>query len=563
MNKKFLISFLLFFAINSANANILWDINYGINLFQKNNLTSAKNYFMHYVNSNPNDEDGYYWLGKTYSKFKDEKNAQEAFKKAHELGLKDKNIEKIDFNVENLSSIEDFFDMAAMYYETGDLKEADSYADMMLKINPKSSSAYFVKAKVAQTKGDEILAKEYLNKAIMFNNKLLKTNLARNLKITKLPQISPEMYEEFALESYYSADSDNAIKYCKKYLNINPKNIDITNMLIDLYIKNNELLLAQSLIDETLTTNPNIQTYLYQAKIYEIKKDERLEATLLNAYKINPNNSKTLLKLGEYYLKKEDYINSKKYYEILINVNDELYEGYFGYIYSLIELREIESAINLIRKFISLNPNGSEADFLLAKICAQKNEINEALQYLNQAIEKSKNAVYFLESAKLNYENKEYEDSLEDLKMTLKMPNADAYTEKIEDYLILNYLKLNDTKNAQIYLNKKHSLDKNRIMYKYNLYIIYKLQGNEKLTLSYKEQIKKTKPTAIQDYIDLSEIYFDQSNYEKAFKFLDKGIKKHPNSFKLYSQKAKLYTKLNKPIQSKQVIEKFSKVNTN
>ena len=310
MNKKikkiYTIFFFLCLITGFSKASLLWGINYGIDLYRSNNFKLAKDYFIEYIKSNPNDKDGYYWLARSYFNLKDEKKANENFEKSYELLMKEKNIEKIDFKLNTSSNLEDYFDMAVMFFESGDLKEAETYADLMLKINEKSPSAYFIKAKIAQLEGDNQKAVEYINKAIIFNNKLIKTNLAKSLNIKQLPEMTLEMYEVFALEAYFSNDIASAIRYCRKYLNIKSDNVDILNMLVDLYIKNNDLGLAQILLDENQDI-ANIYTLLYQAKIYEIKNDEKLESILLSAYKINPNNQNVLLELGNFYLKKGDY----------------------------------------------------------------------------------------------------------------------------------------------------------------------------------------------------------------------------------------------------------------
>lgn len=557
MNKKIrkilIIFFFLAFIFQTSNASLLWDLNYGINQYRRKNFKIAKEYLIQYTKENPNDENGFYWLAKTYHSMKDTKNANENFKKAYELTIKEKNIEKIDFNIDSSTNVEDYFDMAAMYFEAGNLEKAENYADLMLNLNPKSPSAYFVKAKIAQINGEIEKAKEYINKAIIFNNKLIKTNLAKSLNVRNLPNMTLEMYEIFALEAYFSSDINSAIRYCRKYLNINPNNVDMSNLLIDLYIKNNELSLAQSVIDKVFENSNNIQTNLYQAKIYELRKDERLENTLLNAHKINPNNADVLLELGNFYLKKGDFLNSKKFFEILVNVNDELFEAYFGYIYSLLETGKTEESMNLIRKFASLNPDSSQIDFLLAKICQKNNELKEALSYLNSAILKAKNPYYFLDRAKINYELKNYSESIDDLKYISNLPNSTVLQNEAEEYIIKNYLKLGDIVNSQMYLNKKLSLDKNRIIYKYNLYVLYKLQGSEKIAESQLKEIKKTKPTGVQDYIDLSEIFFEENQTDNAIKIINKGIKKYPKEFKLYSQKARIYRLLGKINHSKEI----------
>lgn len=567
MNKKikkiFILFFFLCFIFKSAEASLLWDINFGIEQYRKKNYKLAKSYLLDYIKSNPNDEDGYYWLAKTYYELKDIKNSNENFKKAHEISLKEKNIEKIDFNIDITSNIEDYFDMAAMYFEKGDLKTSNTYADLMLKVNPKSSSAYFIKAKIAQSQGDINKATQFINKAITFNNKLLKTNLAKSLNVNKLPELTLDMYQTYALEAYFSNDIMNAIRYCRKYLNISPSNVDISNMLIDLYLKNNEIPLAQNLIDNVLETTNNIQTLLYQAKIYEMRKDNKVEDILLEAYKINPNNSNVLLELGNYYLKNKDYYNSKKYFEILTNVNDSLTEGYFGYIYSLLELNQTDLAMELIRKYASLNQNSSETDFLLAKICNKKGDKEEALEYLASAIEKAKNPYYFLEEAKINYELKNWEESIDDLEMISKLPNSNVIIDEAQDYLIKSYIKIGDILKAQTLLNKKLSLDKNRIIYKYNLYNIYKLQGSENLANEKLKEIKKSKPATIQDYVDLSEIYYEQNKIDEAIKILNKGIKKFENSNILYLQKIKIFNLSNQINKAQEIINQMDKINNN
>ena len=48
--KKYLIfSFFLAFLTNSVNASLLWDVNYAINQYRKNNFKSAKEYLIEYT----------------------------------------------------------------------------------------------------------------------------------------------------------------------------------------------------------------------------------------------------------------------------------------------------------------------------------------------------------------------------------------------------------------------------------------------------------------------------------------------------------------------------------
>jgi predicted Zn-dependent protease len=75
------------------------------------------------------------------------------------------------------------------------------------------------------------------------------------------------------------------------------------------------------------------------------------------------------------------------------------------------------------------------------------------------------------------------------------------------------------------------------------------------------EEIKKSKPTIAEDFIDLSEFYFEQNNFSEAIKILNKGIKKFPQQNCLYLKKAEILF-LTKQIQKAQeVLEKLKKIN--
>ena len=557
----FIISVLL---LSYNKASVLFDIQTGVKEYQLKNYDFAKNYFISYINNNPNDKDGYFWYAKTLEQTNEKKYSaliNENYKKAYDITLNNKNIEKITFNLSKNQNIEDYFDMAIMYFEQGNLKASEQYADLMLNINSKSPSAYFIKAKIALVKNDKQKAKEYMSQAIILNNKYLDTNLAKTLEIKEVPEMTQQMYNIFALESYFKGDINTAIKYLEKYREKNLENIDINTTLLEFYIKNNELDKAQALADSLLKENPkNIQTRLLYIELCKIKnQNDKIEHFLSDTYKINPNNKDTLLLIGNYYLEKKDFLSAKKYFEQLTNVNDEMYEAYFGYTYSLIELNETEKAMPLIRKAITLNPKNSEMYYLLALICKINAQYDEAINYLVEAINKDENPQYYIELAKLNYTLKKYNQSLTNLKDALSMSEFNLDKETIDEYILKNYIKLEDEKNTVNYLKGKLKLDKNRIIYKYNLYKLYKLQGNENQASSYLKELKKIKPKSLVDYLDLSEIQFEEKGIEFGIKTLNNGLKEYPNAKELYFKKLEFYFMVNNQDEIKKTIEEMNK----
>ena len=554
-NIKIVLIFFFLFSLNT-NASLLWNIQDAKDFIKKNDFINAKDFLLHYTLNNPNDEDGFWYLGKVCLELSDKQSATKYFKKSYEIRSSKVSVEKMTFKNEN-ENLEDYFDMAAMYFETGNISEASFYADMMLKIDSKSSSALFIKAKIAYLEGNKENAKDYLIQAIVFNNELLKTNLAKELGITQIPDKTKELYNILALNSYFSGELDKTIENLKGYLKLD-KNPEIYSFLIDCYLKKNDIDSAKNILSEykKIYSDDNIKMLLLESKIYGLENNNEKELTpIIKAYEINPNNSEVLLELGNYYLENEDYKNAKKYFEILLNVNDSLYEAYFGYIYSLIETGELKKAINLIRKASSINSKSSEIQFLLSKICSKEANFNDAFEYIIDALKKEKNSKYYLEKAKIQYYLRNYNESLESLNSvngTLSLSDK----QEMERYFIKNYLKLKDIVKAQEYLSKKNILDKNSLIYKYNLYVLYKLQGDEKKSKVQFAQIKKFKPVSPEDYVNLAEINFELSDINSAIKILDNALKKFPNSYELYSQKMKLYYMANMFKELKETISK-------
>ena len=102
----------------------------------------------------------------------------------------------------------------------------------------------------------------------------------------------------------------------------------------------------------------------------------------------------------------------------------------------------------------------------------------------------------------------------------------------------------NDIINAQICLNKKSALDKNGLLYKYNLYTLYKLQGSEEIAPETLREIKTATLKTPQDYIDMSEIYYDLSELDNSIKILNKGAKRFPDEKSLTHQKNKILSRV-------------------
>ena len=549
----------LFFCALPCKAGLLWELQNGIDMFNVGDYPKAQSYFTDYLNNNPNDEMGYYYLAITNLRLKNRKDALINFEKSYNLALSDKNLEKINFK-NNFQVLNDYFDMAVMYFKEGNFKEADFYADLMLKLSNKNSNAWFLKAKIANAKGEKEEAINNLNKAILYNPKLLKTNLAKQLGVNSMPSISKENYYQFAFEDFYKGNIESAVRNCTNYLELDNTNIDIYILLSELYLIKNDTPKALLTMENAEKIQKNSGIYLEKAKIYKKLEDfEKEENALLKAYKINPNSPQTLYELGNFYLKKENYNNSLKYFEALVNTDDGFYEGYFGYILSLVNLGKTDSALNYIRKASSINPLQSEISYVLSLICFKQGQFKEAKDYIDDAISKQLNPNYLLLKSQISYYSGNYDESFKILN-DIKKSNEKVFNKNMfEEFYIKNLLKLKQYQNAQDYFDKPDvSLDKNSLLYKYNLYQIYKLEGNDKKASIVYNRIKSSKYNSLKEIGILSEIMYEQEGLESAIKLLDKMIKKSPD-VELYFQKIKIYSLNNDETKIKEVLSALSK----
>lgn len=516
--KKIVLLFLIL--LTSAQASVLWELKDGIDIYNSGNYKNSLRYFTGYIRSNPNDEDGYYWLGKIYQKQNNEKMSLAAFKKAYAIALKDKNIDKIDFENNEYDNLEDYFDMASGYYEQANYKEAENYANMMLKIDPDCASAYFIKAKIAYIENNKNLAFEYLKNAVLLDNMLLNTKLAHTLGMEEIPELSPQELIFYAQKTYYKGDVDSSIVYLKKYIELDKNNADAYKMLIDCYLKNNNPKEAENTLSEGRKNCKNAASLLIsgaEIENYINKNSEKYKEILHEAYEINPNNKELLLKLGNLYISRKEYLKAKNYFETLISVDDSLYEAYFGYIYTLIKTNDTEKVQSSIKILSSFNKDGSEIYYLLSLICSHKAQYKDALDYIKMAIKKEQNPYYYAQAGKLYY-------ILGDYKLSQKYLNNAINYEDSREYLILDNLKLDNLQKVKELVNSCPELDKNRISYKYYLYKTYKY-NNKELNM-----VLKQKPFSMQDYIDLARINFLEGKKNITDKILSNASKKFNNA---------------------------------
>lgn len=544
----------------------------GIKLLNSNKLSKACEFFKNYTDNKPNDPDGHYWLGLCYKKAGQSELSAYHLQKSFELSqvIEDIDVvEPIGFKNQN-----DYLDIAQMYLESGDFDKAHTYTDMTLKLNPDNADAYTMRSKIYLAQENKDDARKAAIRAIQADNSLLNSSLAKEFDIVEVPPFDFEYYNSKGVEYFYKGEIQNAISCFEKSLGLNFKNVVALNNLARAYIKLQEFDKAKSALKKAKIFNPKyFDSYINLANIAKLEstKDDISEFSrkkylneqknyLKQAIKVNPNDKRAYLGLGNYYLEQKEYENAIKNFETALVYDDEYYEAYLGLAICYIELNNPQKALLALRNAGALNSKSDEISYYLAKMCILDNKFDEAKDYLLDAVSKSDNPEYYLELGKIYYYKNDYKNAFENFQKAITQDVRLKNTAQLHNYLGLCYYKNKDLKKALINLQKAVNLEPDNVIYMYNLSLVYKSTRQDDLYQKLYNKILRFEPKTVQDYIDLSTIYYDRGQSDIAKSILDNGIRKMPDKKALYSAKLKLLKTLGDEENAKKLKELMDKI---
>ena len=552
--KKIIISLFIFFVL-SSNAYCT-EIMDGIKLLNSDKLNKACEFFKNYTDNNPNDPDGHYWLGLCYKRAGQNELSAYHLQKSFELS---QTIEDIDIvEPAGYRNQSDYLDIALMYLENGEFDKAHTYCDMTIKLNPQNAEAYLLRSKIFLAQNDRDSARTAAIRALQYNNELIDSDIAREFDIVEIPPFDFEYYNSKGVENFYRGEIENAITCFKKSLDMNFKNVVALNNLARAYIKLQNYDEAKSVLKKAKILSPKyIETYLNLAHIAKLESQmsdignfarkkylKEWQKHLKSAIEANPNDKRAYLEMGNYYIEQKDYENAVKNFETALVYDDEYYEAYLGLAISYLESSNTQKALLALRNAGALNSKSDEISYYLAKMCILDNRFDEAKDYLEDALSKAQNPEYYLEIGKIDYYKNNYREAIDNLN---KAANADVRLKnaaQLHNYLGLCYYHTKELKKALDNLLKANDLEPNNVIYMYNLSLVYKTTRQDNLYNKIYNKILRFKPQTVQDFIDLSTIYYDRGQSDIAKSILDEGIRKMPEQKALYSAKLKLFKSL-------------------
>lgn len=420
---------------------------------------------------------------------------------------------------------DDYFYIATNYFNSNNLVKALEYLDLIITIEPDNIKAKTLRDKISPP-------------AIDISKTSKQTATSSQVDLDKVIYDS-DYYNTKGQEFYQKKEFDTAIEYFYKAITLNKRNAQAYNNLAMAYWckKNPEIAIKYFKKANCISKNYT-QPLVNLANLYNQLGDEGKQFFYLQkAIKLNSNDYLAYYWLGDYYRKKCDYPKAIDNYKEVVKINPKFLQVYLSLAISFFETEQFNYALLASKQYLEFCPKSDFAFLLMARVNMALCHYEEAKLSIQNAIAINDNNEYEFELAKINYCLGEYKTALDIFLKVLKSgENAEIF-----NYVGLCNYKLKNIEAAIVNFNKAIELDGLRPIYYYNLAQCYKSLGDKKNYTKYVNTATKITPINYQDFIDLSYIYYDNSNPGYAISSLNAAIKKYPCVKELYLAKLKIY----------------------
>ena len=223
--------------------------------------------------------------------------------------------------------------------------------------------------------------------------------LSRSELLIKEYPNTPNIHNILGAISFKRGDTEAALKYFRREIEINPCHSYAYNNLGAVLInlkKNKE---AQTIIQESIKLQPNYaEAYNNLGNCF---KEQKKYGQAIKNYKkvleLKPNYYEAYENLGIVLGKNNKNNQAEKVLKILIKKNPEYANAYKCLGVTLINLKKFEEAKKVIKKFIQIKPESDEGYNILGIVLTNSKKFEEAKKVLNHALKINPNNadVYF------------------------------------------------------------------------------------------------------------------------------------------------------------------------
>ncbi|MBN2637592.1 MAG: tetratricopeptide repeat protein [Bacteroidales bacterium] len=321
----------------------------------------------------------------------------------------------------------DLFAKAVTFKETGNLKEADSLFQKVLKLNPQDPAANFEEGKVLIGLGNPDSALNYAKKAVEIDStniwyRLLFANLSKvNGKYTdyvstyqylvKQRPESERFAEDLANAYYFVGDYKNAVQAYLNLQSLMGANDLLSQKIAGLYVRLGEKDLALAEYEKLIKSNPDDERAYALLAEFASKNGftDKAEWAYHKIIEISPNDPYVHISLADFYKKqgkdelsfeelKRGFANPKLDVNTEINLLAAYYSGN-------LTSEQTRQALELSEIIKETHPEESLAKAFYASMLFQNKKYKEALPLLLKAIETNPNNYALWEQTLFTYMN--------------------------------------------------------------------------------------------------------------------------------------------------------------
>lgn len=286
------------------------------------------------------------------------------------------------------------------------------------------------------------------------------------------------------------------------------------------------------------------------AKIYD---NQNLKDEALNEYKktlsLNPQNYEAAYAMGKIYYKKKEYNKAEMYFNKSITINKEFVNGYFYIALTEYRLNKKDKSKYYYERATQIDPTFYVAFANLAQVYKSEKNYNEAIKNYTKALKLNNNYKYHYKIAECYESLQKFDDAIDSYITSITLnPKNDSTSQKyvINSYIGIGVIENNRGRYSETikYINQGLELDNTNVnLYAISAYANMKLNNYSDAIEQYNFVIKNN-PSFIEAYLNLSDIYSSQGEYEKAISIAKQGLQIKTNYYKLYNNMGDAYQKL-------------------
>lgn len=336
-------------------------------------------------------------------------------------------------------------------------KEAIEYLKEYLAEHPNQAEAEMELAKLYRQENEFKLALKYFEKAfrseeIQLEDKLnsfvaLIQKLSNEEDLLKLKSLGKSILEIHSSDAnayaangdlYFALNEKDSAKYFyKKAVELNGNNLQLWQNLLSLEMENNNYQNVIDYADEALTYFPNQPVlYLYAGSAnFSLKNFKNAimfwEQGKAIVYGNDRMKSSFAAQLADAYHADKQYEKAFKSYEEAIKANPNNYFAINNYAYYLsLKKRNLERAKELSARMVKANPDNATFLDTHAWVLFQMEEYQEALKYLEKAVQNQSSATIIEHYADALYKTGQKEKALEQWKRAKSLGGASELIDK-------------------------------------------------------------------------------------------------------------------------------------